>query len=226
MKQLIVNTQKLNFRPTPSRDSDPIGALILGEVVEVLNFSREYYWVNVQRSNGQSGWSSYKYFVGIPDIDLVDADDFLWLKIAFAEINTAELPDPYENYRILHYLRSCELSLDIMNENSDETPWCSGFVNWCMEKSGYEGTDSAWALDWREWGVSTDPVRGSICVFKRFDKSGKLAGGHVGFYLGPDPENENRILVLGGNQGRPGYVKISSYPINNKYYELISYRLP
>ncbi|MCD4737613.1 MAG: TIGR02594 family protein [Bacteroidales bacterium] len=62
--------------------------------------------------------------------------------------------------------------------SNDETAWCSAFVNWCMEASGIEGTNSAWARHWLFWGEPVNnPVRGCVVVFKRG------TGGHVGFFI-------------------------------------------
>src|SRR4030095_2451187 len=70
--------------------------------------------------------------------------------------------------------------------------WCSAFANWCVEKAGYEGTDSAWAKSWLTWGKKlATPRRGCIAVFTRGD------GGHVGFYIS---KTSSVIKVLGGNQ--------------------------
>ena len=228
MKRLLVNTQRLNLRSQPNTQSQIIGLLKGGEIVESVGFSNEYYWARIKRDNNQVGWASYKYFLGIPESRYIRSNDYKWLKIAFGEINTAELPDPKENRRITQYLNTCELSLDRMNENSDETAWCSAFANWVIEKSGYQGTNSAWALDWRNWGIKSNPRRGALAVFKRFViKNGvRKTYGHVGFYLGKDTEQPGKIKILGGNQGSPGFVKISSYPVKSNKYELVVFRRP
>ena len=91
---------------------------------------------------------------------------------------------------IVEYLHSTNLGKPA--NSNDETFWCSAFVNWCTEKGGYEGTDSAWALDWAGWGKkAAPPRRGCIVVFRRDE------GGHVGFYIS---ETATHIKILGGNQ--------------------------
>ena len=80
--------------------------------------------------------------------------------------------------------------------NSLSLPWCSAFVNWCVEQAGFPGTDSAWARSWLKWGQEADwqaLVPGSIVVLQRGANSG-----HVGFFVDADDE---RIQLLGGNQG-------------------------
>lgn len=228
MTQLLVNTHRLTLRQQPDRQAQAIGLLQGGETVVVLGFSDEYYWANIKRKNGETGWASYKYFLGVPEKKHIRRNDYKWLKIAFGELNTAELPDPKENRRVTQYLKTCELSIDYINENSDETPWCSAFANWCIEKSGYQGTNSAWALSWKNWGIPSSKRRGALAVFKRFvTRNGvKETHGHVGFYLGKDSKHPDKIKILGGNQGNPGFVKISSYPIKSDRYELIGFRKP
>lgn len=226
MRKLMVNTRRLNLRNAPSTDSQVIAVLKNKERVEIQKFAANLYWVLVKRENGQTGWASYKYFLGLPPEEYYRANDPVWLKIAFGEFGVTELRDPGENARIAQYLKSCEESLAAINENSDETAWCSAFVNWVMEKAGYAGTDSAWALSWKNWGRNSQAVRGSIAVFKRFvrQNDGVKTFGHVGFYLGKDPQDNNRVLILGGNQKNK--VKISSYPIRSNSYELISFKRP
>jgi uncharacterized protein (TIGR02594 family) len=82
-----------------------------------------------------------------------------------------------------------------------------------MERAGFEGTDSARARSWLDWGkkVST-PRRGCIAVFTR-----NVTQGHVGFYVG---ETATHVTVLGGNQGDE---------VNERPYakdRLLGYRLP
>ena len=38
------------------------------------------------------------------------------------------------------------------NNAGDETPWCSAFVNYCMEQAGIRGTRKANARSWLDWG--------------------------------------------------------------------------
>lgn len=78
------------------------------------------------------------------------------------------------------------------DDNRDSVPWCSAFINWCMEKASLDHTDSPTAKSWLEWGVRTyHPVQGDIVVMNRD------GGGHVGFFVSG---GRDRIAVLGGNQ--------------------------
>jgi len=114
-----------------------------------------------------------------------------WLQIARGELGQAEVPGPGSNPRIVEYLRSTDLGAP--DDRRDETPWCSAFVNWCIKQAGLKGTDSAAAASWRHWGVELEDGRlGCVVVMTR------PGGNHVGFYEG---ENDDGVLVLGGNQG-------------------------
>ena len=224
MRKLIVNTKKLRLRDNPSLSSNIIGILSRREVLVFKDFSHDWYWVKVQREGGQTGWASYKYMLGLPPIEHYRQNDPRWLKIAFGEIGIQELADPRENQRILNYFSTCERFRDEEAKLSDETPWCSAFVNWVMEKSNYEGTNSAWAKSWHEWGMPTSKRRGAIAVFERLvTRNGETKSfGHVGFYHSTKSSTE--IRILGGNQANK--VNISTYPINSSKYKLLGFRKP
>lgn len=150
------------------------------------------------------------------------SDDPLWLKIALREEGIAEAEGPKNNPRILEYHSTTSLKKAMASQ--DSTAWCSSFVNWCMEKSGIAGTDSAWALDWKNWGRPlTAPQRGCVVVFSREGLTS--SGGHVGFYIG---DNQKTIEVFGGNQGNS--VNQSKFPkdgISGAFrYKHIAYREP
>jgi uncharacterized protein (TIGR02594 family) len=77
----------------------------------------------------------------------------------------------------------------------DSVPWCSSFVNFCVERAGLQGTKSKMARSWVDWGVdAADFVPGCIVVAQR----GSPPSGHVGFYVGRE---NGRVRLLGGNQG-------------------------
>jgi uncharacterized protein (TIGR02594 family) len=137
-------------------------------------------------------------------------EEFPWLPIALAEMDVAETPGSGNTPRVLEYLRST--NVDIGMAGLDATPWCSGFVNWCVKRSGHVGTNSAAARSWLHWGSALGvPRRGCIVVFSRD------AGGHVGFFLKLEGD---RIFVLGGNQHDK--VSVAPYPSSR----LLGYRGP
>ncbi len=153
-----------------------------------------------------------------------------WLKIAIQELGVFEHEDPGENPRIVEYLHTCN-NISKAKKLSDETAWCSAFINWVMIQAGFEGTDSATAQHWKDWtnGIYvSNPQKGDIVVFKRATNKENIkntVSGHVGFYI---EEKENEILVLGGNQNNA--VNKSYYPMDGQkgdnYYQFINYIRP
>lgn len=91
--------------------------------------------------------------------------------------------------------------------NPAKTAWCAAFVNSVLATAGDEGTGSLSARSFLNWGQSVDePKQGDVVVFSRGNSN---VYGHVGFYVG---EDENNIMVLGGNQSGGRKVSISTYP--------------
>jgi uncharacterized protein (TIGR02594 family) len=120
--------------------------------------------------------------------------DNSWIEIAKRELGVKEW-NPGSNPRIEQYHNTTNA-----RGSSDDTPWCSSFVNWVMERAGYQGTDSAGALSWKSWGerVPLSEARpGDIVFFQRGSRSSD--DDHVGFVVSHDPKNKT-ITVLGGNQ--------------------------
>lgn len=126
-----------------------------------------------------------------------------WLEIAEKEIGVKEISGNVDNQRIVEY--HAETSL---HAQDDETPWCSSFVNWCVNEAGYHGSGKANARSWLAWGVLiTIPVLGCVVVLQRGDSN---VSGHVGFFYGYD--GQDKIKILGGNQG--DQVSIASFSKN------------
>lgn len=135
----------------------------------------------------------------------VTPSEILWFEIAKREMATGvrEIPGPQNNPRIIEYHQSTTL-----HATNDETPWCSAFVNWCIEQAGLKGTQSASSRSWLSWGQEiAQPRLGCIVICK----------GHVAFYYQGEQEH---ILLLGGNQSNQ--VKISPYSKN----KILGYRWP
>lgn len=112
-----------------------------------------------------------------------------WLEIASHELGVCEIVGLDNNKRILQYHSETSLKA-----TTDEIPWCSSFVNWCMKQSMIKGTYSASARSWLNWGYPCEPINGCIVILKR-GKDEK--SGHVGFLVGQD---DNFVHILGGNQ--------------------------
>jgi uncharacterized protein (TIGR02594 family) len=205
-ERFVVVAISLNVRDQPSLKGVVIGAANRGDVVDLVRKATDDYWYKVQTPGGLLGWVAHKYLRAVaPPSDSA----YPWLDIALAERGVKEFTGSADNPRIVEYLSSTTLGPE---RNQDETYWCSAFVNWCIEKAGYEGTDSAWAKNWLQWGRKlSQPTRGCVVVFSRD------TGGHVGFYMG---ESGDSIEVLGGNQNDE--VRTSLYPKSR----LLGFRLP
>lgn len=200
-----VTASSLHVRSGPSVEADVIGFLKKDQIVPGGEKSADERWMRIKLDSGLEGWSSLKYLMIEP---IPDGDEPIWLTIARGEMGIKEWK-PGDNPRIVEYHKSTNLHQDYAEK--DETHWCSSFVNWCLEKAGYEGTDSAWARSWNNWGRKlSHPQVGCIAVFKRGSNSG-----HVGFYLG---ETGSTIRLLGGNQSDA--VSIINHPKS----KLLSYR--
>jgi uncharacterized protein (TIGR02594 family) len=115
--------------------------------------------------------------------------EFPWMKIAKGELGVHEIPGKAHDERILAYHAVTKL-----HATTDEIPWWSSFVSYCLEKSGIRSTKSARALSYEHYGREIEePIHGCIVVMKR----GKGLG-HVTFY---DSKNfDGEIRCLGGNQ--------------------------
>lgn len=209
-----VTASVLNLRQ-PFPKGVVLTTLPKGEIVDMAKFG----WVEVKTKDGMVGWVWSEYLVPMentgtdePIEQNQEITEWPWLKIARKELGVKETPGAGDTPRIVEYLKSTTLGRSD-NEN-DETPWCSAFVNWVLKQAGVEPrTNSAWARSWLNWGVATDePVPGTIVVFSRGSNAG-----HVGFYLN---EDDDRIHVLGGNQGNA--VTIAFFPKAN----LLGYREP
>jgi uncharacterized protein (TIGR02594 family) len=211
METYLVTASSLNLRSSPRLAKNILGSLKRGASVELLETSDDQLWRNVKRG-AKTGWVFAKYLAkeGEAPTPIVEQEEFPWMSIALSEIGQREVPGEGNNPRVLEYLRSTDL--DQASASKDATFWCSAFVNWCVEKAGYAGSNSAWARSWLNWGKGvTRPRRGCIAVFRRD------AGGHVAFYVGTARES---YQVLGGNQ--KDAVCIAEY----RKADLLGFRVP
>jgi uncharacterized protein (TIGR02594 family) len=185
----VVLAEQLNVRSGPSITSSVITTVPNSGVVNVVNNTGFWYQVNAP----VNGWASHRWL-----IPQATANSQPWMPIAVMEGGEKGVPGRGgSNPRVLEYLRSTSLGNAI--PDGDETPWCSAFVNWCIEQAGLQGSNSAAARSWHNlpWGRAiANPVPGCITVLRR-DEAGPEFG-HVGFFI---RETGTEILLLGGNQG-------------------------
>ncbi len=122
-----------------------------------------------------------------------DFGPYPWMEFALREYGIRGISRRGRTVNVVAYLKATGVG-----RSSDETAWCSAFVNWCMLMASFPGTGKANARSWLEWGgASLDfPVYGCVVVLWRGSQGGAL--GHVGFFVGMQGDN---LLLLGGNQG-------------------------
>lgn len=121
----------------------------------------------------------------------------VWMLHAGQQLGVSEVLGNRHNPQILEYGKATSLK-----PSSDEVPWCSTFVNWCLMRAGVERTNSAWAATWDTYGVKS-PIRfGAILTFPTSTGSKR----HVTFCAG---WTKTHIFGLGGNQGNK--VKVSAF---------------
>lgn len=112
-----------------------------------------------------------------------------WLVEAWKYIGVEEVKGPKHSNVIAGWLDKLQAWW-----RDDETPWCGVFVAAVFQAVGI--TYPAYymrAKAWLKWGKRIgEPVLGCVVVFDR------KGGGHVGFVVGRD--GQNNLWVLGGNQ--------------------------
>lgn len=140
-----------------------------------------------------------------------DLDAAPWFDYAKSKLGEHEIRGERANPFIVACHRSTTLGKRLAS--SDETAWCSSFVNKCMVESGVEGTNSARAKSWLGWGTELDEPRlGCVVVIRR-----GTAGHHVAFF---DKLVGGAVQLLGGNQSDS--VRLSSYPVS----KVLGFRWP
>jgi uncharacterized protein (TIGR02594 family) len=140
-----------------------------------------------------------------------------WLKFAIKEKNVTEIKGKKHNLRIIQYH-----STTTLKASTDETPWCSSFVNWVMKQAGMHGTNSAAAASWLKWGVPSTSKKGAITIIRNSNAANSSltnSGNHVGFLI---QETAKHFVILGGNQSNQ--VKVSYFPKSS--WTLRGYRWP
>jgi uncharacterized protein (TIGR02594 family) len=124
--------------------------------------------------------------------------------IAQRYVGVREVPGTKHNPLVLAMLK-----LDDDWPQSDEVPWCSGFMNWIAWHLRLPRSKSLMARSWLNVGRPIelkDAIPGfDVVILYRGDPNGP--SGHVGWYAG---QGEGYVKLLGGNQGNR--VSIADYP--------------
>lgn len=134
------------------------------------------------------------------------------LSIALTQYKVREFIGSGHNPQVLKYFDATRF--EGQSWITDETAWCSAFMNWCAEHSGLEKSGELNARSWLEIGEKVEvPQPGDVVILWRESKTSWK--GHVGIYVN---EKGSSINVLGGNQNNE--VNISPYPKE----QLLGYR--
>lgn len=208
----VVTASALRLREKPEVTALALSSVPRGTTVDVLGVTPDGFWTQV-KAGRRVGWMASKYLVAEdhPLVPKSPREEFPWMAIASGELGVSEKAGPGSSVRVVEYLASTNLHAALAKD--DSTPWCSAFVNWCVEKAGLAGTDSAAARSWLGWGREVlVPRRGCVVVLSRGNK-----GGHVGFFV---RRTGSTLEVLGGNQDNA--VRVAGYDITR----LIGYRVP
>lgn len=205
-----VAASSLNVRVGPNINDLVITALLRNTLVEPIDVSLDERWYQIEVQQGGTtvrGWISKGYLSAEEN---EPAGTPSWYTIAEGEIGVSEVAGPGNNRRIVEYHQSTAL-----RATEDSVPWCSSFVNFCMKQAGIQGTGSASARSWLNFGRKLDAPRlGCIVVLRRGTNPNN---GHVGFFAG---ESDSHLRLLGGNQS--DQVKFSNFPKSM----LLAYRWP
>jgi uncharacterized protein (TIGR02594 family) len=152
----------------------------------------------------------------LPDVP----DSPEWLRIAKGEMWQREVAGQPANPRIVEYHGTTSLSAALAQ--SDETAWCSSFINWVFRQMGVVGTNNALAASWINWGTATTAQAGAITVIysaAAANSSTTRSGNHCAFLVS---ETDTHYVLLGGNQGNAVQVK----EFAKQTWELKAYRWP
>lgn len=117
-------------------------------------------------------------------------DDPAWVRAGRSKLGEREIPGPKHNPWITGFWQK----LGAAWFRDDETPWCGGFMAWCLAEAGLPWPKNfPAAASFASWGTPCKPQVGAIMVKAR------KGGNHVGIIVGETPD-KRFFKVLGGNQ--------------------------
>ena len=144
---------------------------------------------------------------------------FTWDKngLSFGEAKTdiMQVALQYNGYDTKKNRKELQALLDL---DPVKIPWCAGFINFVLEKSGYDSTGNLSAASYHNYGMHvTEPQPGDIVLMRRIGGSGR----HVAFFYGWTFDNGIKyVQLLGGNQDDS--VNITAYPVAS----IVEFRRP
>lgn len=126
-----------------------------------------------------------------PQIILPGQTEPAWIVAARSKLGEREIPGSRDNPWIVGFWQRLGASWF----NDDETPWCGGFVAWCLDQAGLTYPKMyPRASSFKDYGVACPAQLGAIGVKAR------KGGNHVFFIVGETPDRVY-YKALGGNQG-------------------------
>ena len=128
------------------------------------------------------------------------------LDIALTQYGVHEIPGELNNPEVMKYYHDTDRKW----VNSETTPWCDAFIDWCCWKIGLGFTDGLNARQWLEYCTKVELIEEADLVLY-WRESPDSWKGHISI---PIAEREHMIFSLGGNQG--DMVQISPYFANRK----------
>lgn len=134
------------------------------------------------------------------------------INIALSQYGVTETEGKKHNPKVLNYFKE----IGHQWVTTDETAWCSAFMNWVALKGNVERSHKLTARSWLHIGKAIQkPKLNDVVVLWRHKKSSWK--GHVGLFIGYS-EDQKHIYILGGNQNNQ--VNIKKYPA----YRLLGFR--
>lgn len=115
-----------------------------------------------------------------------------WVAEAYKWLGTAEIPGARHNNAVVRFLQSIAAWV-----RDDETPWCAGFVGYCLKQAGLPTTGSLMARSYERYGRTLNAFYKG-CIVVLHSGNPKKPQGHVGFGI---KATRTHVLILGGNQG-------------------------
>lgn len=125
-----------------------------------------------------------------PQAIIADQPEPAWIVAARSKIGEREIPGSRDNPWIVSFWQRLGASWF----NDDETPWCGGFVAWCLDQAGLPYPKMyPRASSFKTHGTAVPAQLGAIGVKAR------TGGNHVFFIVGETPDRMY-YKALGGNQ--------------------------
>jgi len=128
------------------------------------------------------------------------------LNIALSQYGVHEIPGKLNNPEVMKYYHETGRKW----VDSETTPWCDAFIDWCCLKMGLGFTDGLNARQWLDFCKTVETIYEADLVLYWRDSPSSWKG-HISI---PIAERYNMIYSLGGNQN--DMVQISPYYMTRK----------